>query len=277
MKTIKLYETLGSLLDLQLNESTDGLMHLEGVFGLCGVKNNNNRIYDRDNYAEMIEALQDKIAAKSLLGELEHSYSGVTSLENVSHRIDSLSIDEDGVVHGSLTLLNTPKGQIAQAIIKAGSPLFVSSKAVGTMDENGNVTLTRLFTYDIVCLPGFSEAKVTLKENETMEALNESATIMGIFEADSDEEKKDDTDDNDSTDAGNDTDDNKETKSDVEEPEKKEEEEEDPEKKDDEEETEETNDDEDKDPETDDNDKEDEKNESYIEKLNNLLNEIKNW
>lgn len=263
MKTIKLYETLGSLLDLQLNESTDGLMHLEGIFGVCGVKNNNNRIYDRDNYAAMIEALQGKIAAKSLLGELEHSYSGVTSLENVSHRIDSLSIDEDGVVHGSLTLLNTPKGQIAQEIIKAGSPLFVSSKAVGKIDENGHVTLTRLFTYDIVCMPGFSEAKVNLKENETMEALNESATIMGIIEADSEDDKKDDTDDNDSTGTGNDTDADKETKQDVEDPE---------EKKNDKENTEETNDDEDKDA-----DKEDEKDESYIEKLNNLLNEIYDW
>ena len=266
MKTIKLYETLGSLLDLQLNESTDGLMHLEGVFGVCGVKNNNNRIYDRDNYAQMVEALQDKIVAKSLLGELEHSYTGVTSLENVSHRIDSLSIDEDGVVHGSLTLLNTPKGQIAQSIIEAGSPLFVSSKAVGKIDENGHVTLTRLFTYDLVALPGFSEAKVDLKENETMEALNESATIMGIIEADDEDEKKDDTDDPNNGDTDSTSDADKETKSDVEEPEKKDEED----KKDDEK-TEETND-EDKDP-----DKEDEKDESYIEKLDNLLNEIKNW
>lgn len=264
MKTIKLYETLGSLLDLQLNESTDGLMHLEGIFGVCGVKNNNNRIYDRDNYAAMIEALQDKIAAKSLLGELEHSYTGVTSLENVSHRIDSLSIDEDGVVHGSLTLLNTPKGKIAQAIIKAGSPLFVSSKAVGKIDENGHVTLTRLFTYDVVCMPGFSEAKVTLKENETMEALNESATIMAIIEADSEDDKNDDTDDSNSTGTGTDTDDNKETKQDVEDPE---------EKKD----AEEEKDPEDNDSETDDKDKEDEKDESYIEKLNNLLNEINDW
>lgn len=186
---IKLFETLNSVLDMQITESQDNLLHLEGVFGVCGIVNNNNRIYTKENYAEMIEQLQDKISKHALLGEMEHSMSLTTRLDNVSHRIDSVSIDEDGVVHGSLTILKTPKGQIAEAIIKAGSPLYVSSKAVGTIDENNVVTLTHLFGWDLVGSPGFSEAEVNVKEGLKLESLNDN--ILIIKEED-EEEKKDD-------------------------------------------------------------------------------------
>lgn len=185
---IKLFETLNSVLDMQITESQDNLLHLEGVFGVCGIVNNNNRIYTKENYAEMIEQLQDKISKHALLGEMEHSMSLTTRLDNVSHRIDSVSIDEDGVVHGSLTILKTPKGQIAEAIIKAGSPLYVSSKAVGTIDENNVVTLTHLFGWDLVGSPGFSEAEVNIKEGLKFESLNDNILIIKEEE---DEEKKD--------------------------------------------------------------------------------------
>lgn len=185
---IKLFETLNSVLDMQITESQDNLLHLEGVFGVCGIVNNNNRIYTKENYAEMIEQLQDKISKHALLGEMEHSMSLATRLDNVSHRIDSVSIDENGVVHGSLTILKTPKGQIAEAIIKAGSPLYVSSKAVGTIDENNVVTLTHLFGWDLVGSPGFSEAEVNIKEGLKFESLNDNILII---KEDDDEEKKD--------------------------------------------------------------------------------------
>jgi HK97 family phage major capsid protein len=192
MKQIKLFETLNSIQDMQIVESekSDSLMHLEGVFGVCGVLNNNNRIYTKENYTEMVESVQDIIEKHSFLGTLEHDYSLGTNLNNVSHRVDSLSIDEDGVVRGSLTILNTPKGQIAKAIIEAGSPLYVSSKAVGTIDEDSNtVTLTRLFGYDLVGSPGFSEAEVNLKENENIMSLCENACI--ISEAEDKDDKED--------------------------------------------------------------------------------------
>lgn len=222
MKKIKLFETLGSILDLKLLESEDKLVHLEGTFGVCGVMNNNSRIYTKENYSEMIESLQDKIKSHSLLGELEHSSSLSLKLDNVSHRIDALSIDEDGVVHGEITLLDTPKGKIAKAIIEAGSPLYVSSKAVGTIDENNIVTLTKLFGYDLVGSPGFDQARVDLKSNEKLESFNEST--YGVIESSEDDEKEDNKDikDNENEvsdekkDAENDTEDVSDEKDDVE-------------------------------------------------------------
>ena len=57
-----IYETLGKVSDLKVMESAgDGLIRLEGVFGVCGVKNQNNRVYDKDNYRQMVESLQQVI------------------------------------------------------------------------------------------------------------------------------------------------------------------------------------------------------------------------
>ena len=58
-KKCLVFETLGKVSDLNLiKESADGFMRLHGVFGVCGVKNNNNRVYNKKNYGMMVEALQ---------------------------------------------------------------------------------------------------------------------------------------------------------------------------------------------------------------------------
>ena len=67
------------------------------------------------------------------------------------------------------------------------------------IDESGNVTLSTIKTYDLVGTPGFSQAKLSLKENQQFESLNESAEDGNImfaivekdeFGFDEDEKKK---------------------------------------------------------------------------------------
>jgi hypothetical protein len=173
-KRCLVYETLGSVSNLQVSEAKgDGLMRLQGVFGVCGVKNQNNRVYDKDNYAQMVESLQKKIKESGCPGELEHPNSMNINLENVSHKIEDIQMNEDGTITGSIVLLNTPKGQIAKAIVEGGLPLFISSRGAGTITNEGRVTLSTIQTYDLVGTPGFSQAKLTLKTNQTLECLNE--------------------------------------------------------------------------------------------------------
>ena len=173
-KRCLVYETLGSVSNLQVSEAKgDGLMRLQGVFGVCGIKNQNNRVYDKDNYAQMVESLQKKIKESGCPGELEHPNSMNINLENVSHKIEDIQMNEDGTITGSIVLLNTPKGQIAKAIVEGGLPLFISSRGAGTITNEGRVTLSTIQTYDLVGTPGFSQAKLTLNTNQTLECLNE--------------------------------------------------------------------------------------------------------
>ena len=181
-KKCMVFETLGNIGDLQVQEGTNRAegMRLSGVFGVCGVKNNNNRVYDRDNYGAMVENLQRVIATEGCPGELEHPNTMNINLENVSHKIESIQMNEDGTITGTILLLNTPKGQIAQEIINGGLPLYISSRGAGTITNEGRVNLTTLKTYDLVGTPGFSQAKLNLKENQTVECLNESLSDGNI-------------------------------------------------------------------------------------------------
>jgi len=189
-KRCMIYETLGKVTNLQVSESAapQGMMRLEGVFGVCGVKNQNNRIYDKENYAKMVESLQQVIKEDNgCPGELEHPNSMNINLENVSHKIENIQMNEDGTITGTILLLNTPKGQIAQAIVEGGLPLYISSRGAGTItNESGisHVTLSTIKTYDLVGTPGFSQAKLNLlKKNQTLECLNESAEDGNIMYA----------------------------------------------------------------------------------------------
>ena len=174
IKTGIIYETLGSVSNMQIVESKNpNEVRLSGVFGVCGIRNDNHRVYEKANYAKCLEALQTKIANNNCLGELEHPNSFNINLDNVSHIIEAIQMNEDGTVTGTVKLLNTPKGQIAKAIVEGGAPLFISSRAAGSVDSKGNVTLQSIATYDLVGTPGFSQAKLT-SENKKFECLNES-------------------------------------------------------------------------------------------------------
>ena len=173
-KRCLIYETLGKVSDLEIVESkgSNG-MRLHGVFGVCGVKNQNNRVYDKDNYAKMVESLQKEIKEHGCPGELEHPNSMNINLQNVSHKIESIQMNEDGTITGDILLLNTPSGKIAQAIVEGGLPLYISSRGAGTITNEGRVTLSTIKTYDLVGTPGFSQAKLTLSDNQKLECLNE--------------------------------------------------------------------------------------------------------
>ena len=188
-----IYETLGTTAQMQIVESgNSGEMLLHGVFGVCGIKNGNNRIYEKSNYGKMVNILQEQMKTEAVLGELEHPNTMNITLENVSHKIEEITMNEDGTITGTIRLLDTPKGKIARAIIEGGCPLYISSRGAGSIDESGHVTLTMIKTYDLVGTPGFSQAKLTLKSGQKFESLNESLDTPAWMIVESEEEEKKD-------------------------------------------------------------------------------------
>ena len=201
-KKCLVYETLGNITAMKVKESLgNNEIRLSGVFGVCGIKNGNNRIYSKENYGQMVESLQKTIATEGCLGELEHPNSMNINLNNVSHKIESVQMHEDGTITGTVVLLDTEKGRNAKAIVEAGVPLYISSRALGSIDESGNVTLTMLKTYDLVGTPGFSQASLHLDENQKFESLNESmcAVILEGEDDSNDDPNKDKDKDKDKT------------------------------------------------------------------------------
>lgn len=187
-----------SLQPLMLNEAADSTPNnrkyiFSGVFTACSVPghvviNRNNRSYPEKEVLRHLGYLREMIKQSgSILGELDHPEGRFDiQLKEASHKITDLWYDQSNHnVMGKLEILDTPNGKIAQELVDAGYPLFVSSRAAGDVDEKTHeVEIAQIFTYDIVCTPGFAEAKLE-RVNEslgtaTAKYLNESVSAQKV-------------------------------------------------------------------------------------------------
>lgn len=147
---------------LTYSEDSSGDIIMEGTCAVFGKMNDNNRVYEKQEYLPHLSYLSEKIKKGQLFGELDHPQSFDVSLKNVSHVVESLIYDEpSNSVKIKLRILDTPSGRIAKTLIKAGATISSSSRAAGQVLENGTVKLHKIFTYDLVAEPGFNEAALS--------------------------------------------------------------------------------------------------------------------
>ena len=164
------------------NEHGDSIV-LTGLFTSFNTKNRNGRIYESTDFLPHVDALREQIESKRLLGELDHPHGFEISLANVSHVVESLEFDpQQNAIVGKIRLLNTSAGREAQAIVRDGIPLNISSRAAGTVDESGRVKLQQLFTYDLVADPGFANAQLKRVNESYGFGDNDSIDIYDISE-----------------------------------------------------------------------------------------------
>lgn len=144
-----------------VQKGDDDSITLEGTFTQFDIKNKNGRIYEEKEFLPHLKELQEKVKKGKLLGELDHPTKFDISLQNVSHVIEDLQYDPDRKqVVGRIKLLNTDKGKQAKALVEAGVPLHISSRAAGNVGNDGKVKIQKLFTYDLVADPGFAAAEL---------------------------------------------------------------------------------------------------------------------
>lgn len=155
----------------------------EGVFTQCStpdhkVVNRNGRIYQEQEVLRHLGYLRDMIKENNgrILGELDHPEGRFeVSMKEASHMITDLWYDQNThCVMGRLEVLDTPNGKTLKSLIEAGYPLYVSSRAAGDVNtKTKEVEIAQIFTYDVVCTPGFKEAR--------LERVNESLLTDGAL------------------------------------------------------------------------------------------------
>ena len=113
------------------------------------------------------------------MGELDHPESSVINLQNVSHTVKKCWWEGDDVM-GNVEILNTPAGNILKALFAAGITVGISSRGMGSVEENlseGTVEVQddfELLCWDFVSTPSTHGAfmKPTINKN-----INEGKTI----------------------------------------------------------------------------------------------------
>jgi hypothetical protein len=174
MKNLKLIKGVETTPLKKLNESKDlknpDKYVFQGVFTQCStpehkVVNRNGRIYMAQEVLRHLGYLREMIKENNgrILGELDHPEGRFdVQMKEASHAITDLWYDEKtNCVMGRLEVLDTPNGKTLKSIIDAGFPLYVSSRAAGDVNERTKeVEIAQIFTYDVVCTPGFKEARL---------------------------------------------------------------------------------------------------------------------
>ena len=141
---MKLITEINEDLDVfELEEDSTGKksLFLEGVFLQSETLNRNKRMYPRPILEREVKRYKkDYIKENRAFGELGHPDGPTINLERVSHMITDLRRSGNDWVGRAKVLRETPYGKIVEGILKEGAKLGVSSRGMGSLEEQSNGT-----------------------------------------------------------------------------------------------------------------------------------------
>jgi hypothetical protein len=133
-------------------------LYMKGIFIEGDVRNQNNRIYTKEEIHSAVKSINEKIkSGYSVLGEADHPDDLNINLDRVSHMITEMDTDGANGI-GKLKLLPTPMGNICKTLIESGCHLGVSSRGSGNVNDSGIVKDFEIITVDIVANPSAPSA-----------------------------------------------------------------------------------------------------------------------
>jgi len=142
--------------NFEINESEDKKrLYISGVFSSAEKKNKNGRIYPRTTLEREIKKLKEgPISNNTCIGTIGHPQDDPeTPLERSALITENLEWKNDDV-YGKARVLNTPSGEILASLIKDGVTVGISSRGLGSVNEDGTVNEDfTLLAYDVVANP----------------------------------------------------------------------------------------------------------------------------
>ena len=138
---------------------------IKGVFMQADIKNRNGRIYPVETLAKEVRRYSKEfIEKKRAFGELGHPDGPTVNLERVSHMITSLKPEGKNFI-GEAKVMDTPYGKIVKNLIDEGAVLGVSSRGMGSIQQQGGRNMVGKDFYlataaDIVADPSAPDAFV---------------------------------------------------------------------------------------------------------------------
>ena len=126
-------------------------LRVSGIIQRAGVKNHNGRIYEQEILEREIKKYIDgPVKEKRALGELDHPDSSVINLNNVSHNIVEVKMNGNDV-HGVIEILTTPAGNILKELFRCGVTVGISSRGMGSVEEDSDGVLMVQEDFDLLC------------------------------------------------------------------------------------------------------------------------------
>lgn len=119
------------------------------------VRNLNGRIYTDKSVNEITAAFNTKKdKGHTVLGEMGHPESFETSLSNVVIHTESLELDESNdILYGNVVTMDNKSLKLSKDdisdMIESGT-VVVRARCRGNIDEQGNVTISKLFAFDLI-------------------------------------------------------------------------------------------------------------------------------
>lgn len=176
-----------SMLTENVNKET-GNPIVTGILATAEIKNGNGRYYARDLWEREMNKYDELIKQRRATGELDHPESQVINLKNVSHLITDWWWDNDNVM-GKVEILSTPSGNILKELIKSGVTVGVSSRGMGSLEQNGSVMEVQddfeLLCWDFVSTPSNPGSYMSIlkegKETFTYDYTNVNKIVTEIL------------------------------------------------------------------------------------------------
>ena len=160
-------EYIDQSIETVITEAKDGKSKsfaIEGVFAQAESKNRNGRIYPKPIMEKAVDKyVNEQVAQKRSVGELNHPEGPTVNLDKVSHLITKREWNGNYLVEKA-QIVDTPMGQIVKGLLEGGVQLGVSTRGMGSLENREGTMYVKddflLNTVDIVQDPSAPAAFV---------------------------------------------------------------------------------------------------------------------